>query len=458
MTPPPVKRSKSRKTLNLANLEALGAERLAVILLEEAEGSATTKRRLRTELAAAMGPEDLTDEITKRLETIRTAKGRVHWRKQKEFRRDLDLQRRMIAGPLAAADPGRALATMLRFVGLERGVLARAADSKGETAEIFNAALGDLAQVAPQVLLAGPELADAILDTLATARVGSGGDIVTAVLPALDEGLVARLRARIEIESAPQRRANVIWRAPLQALLEAQGDAAALEESFSASERVLPPVGARIARAYLSAGQAEQAEAALDRSDPYAGGSVRVVEADEGTRAWDAARIEMLETSGRGEEAQAMRWAAFERGLAAPPLRDYLRRMSGFDDVVAEDRALAHARGYPRLVTALRFLIEWPDLEGAAALVLERRQDIDAADPLLLERAARALEARYPLAATILLRAMVLHVARFARSEFYDAAPTWVLEAASLSTALPDDDDLEPHEAFAGRVAGYRRW
>uniref|UniRef100_UPI00350E5379 DUF6880 family protein n=1 Tax=Phenylobacterium aquaticum TaxID=1763816 RepID=UPI00350E5379 len=107
---------------------------------------------------------------------------------------------------------------------------------------------------------------------------------------------------------------------------------------------------------------------------------------------------------------------------------------------------------------ALRFLIDWPSLETASVLVLERREDIDAADPLLLERAARALEGRYPLAAMLLLRAAIAHVARFARQEFFDDAQRWLLEAESLAAGLNLDDAIEPHAAFASRIAGHRRW
>jgi hypothetical protein len=41
----------SKKTLNARNLEALGARRLAVLLIEIGTGDAAAKRRLRLELA-----------------------------------------------------------------------------------------------------------------------------------------------------------------------------------------------------------------------------------------------------------------------------------------------------------------------------------------------------------------------------------------------------------------------
>ena len=45
----------STKTLNAKNLEMLGAERLAALLIEVSTGNSVAKRRLRLELAGAAG-------------------------------------------------------------------------------------------------------------------------------------------------------------------------------------------------------------------------------------------------------------------------------------------------------------------------------------------------------------------------------------------------------------------
>jgi hypothetical protein len=49
----------ARTTLNAKNLKALGAERLAVLLIEISTGSAAAKRRLRMELAGAQSSTEL---------------------------------------------------------------------------------------------------------------------------------------------------------------------------------------------------------------------------------------------------------------------------------------------------------------------------------------------------------------------------------------------------------------
>ena len=45
-----------KKTLNAKNLEALGAERLAELLIEISAGNAAAKRRLRLELGGSAEP------------------------------------------------------------------------------------------------------------------------------------------------------------------------------------------------------------------------------------------------------------------------------------------------------------------------------------------------------------------------------------------------------------------
>ena len=264
----PIKKARSRKALNTDNLEALGAPRLAAILLDVAEGQTTTKRRLRMELAAQVGADDLVLELEKHLDAVNAARGKVNWRKLKALRDDLGLLRRMIADRLAPADPAAAVRLLLRFLGSERGVLARVRDTKGEVAHVFEEALDDLARVAATGIVRTAGLVDAVVNALEHARLGAMGKIVQALVPALDPDAIALLRARIETEMAPRRRISAGWRDALHALMDAQGDAEGYAATYSASERVLPPVGARIARRFLKAGQIKEAEQALEISSP----------------------------------------------------------------------------------------------------------------------------------------------------------------------------------------------
>ncbi|MDE1995539.1 MAG: hypothetical protein KGI75_23775, partial [Rhizobiaceae bacterium] len=71
----------SKTTLNAKNLEALGVERLAELLIEISTGSAAHKRRLRLELAGSQGSGDVAREVQKRLSSIGRARSFINWQR-----------------------------------------------------------------------------------------------------------------------------------------------------------------------------------------------------------------------------------------------------------------------------------------------------------------------------------------------------------------------------------------
>lgn len=164
---------------------------------------------------------------------------------------------------------------------------------------------------------------------------------------------------------------------------------------------VTPAIAAEVASRYLAAGLIDEAGEILKRAAPKVarlGRRDQVPDFD-----WETAWIEYLDRKGRQSEAQAVRWASFERGLSAERARDFIGRLSDFDDVEAEARALDHARGHPDFEAALRFLMEWPALVDAARLIQSRVDDIKV-DPDDAELWAAKLRPRQPLAAHSLLR------------------------------------------------------
>ncbi|MBO1077756.1 hypothetical protein IAI61_01840 [Roseomonas sp. 573] len=183
---------------------------------------------------------------------------------------------------------------------------------------------------------------------------------------------------------------------------------------FDAPVRRMPAAATAIARRLLAAGRLPEAWAVVEH--------VEARQRDEAPVDWQEVRAEVLEALGQQEEARRFRWACFAATLQAAHLRTFLRRLTDFDDVEAEQRAMAHALAFADVHQALAFLIAWPDLRRASALVLGRAQALDGDRYELLSPAAGAPESRYPLAATILRRSMIGFTLGAGRSSRYQHA------------------------------------
>ena len=97
----------SNKTLNAKNLAALGATRLAELLIEVSTDNAATKRRLRLELAGAQSPGEVAKEVRKRLTTIARSQSFIDWQNRKALVGDLETQRHAIVDQVAREEERR---------------------------------------------------------------------------------------------------------------------------------------------------------------------------------------------------------------------------------------------------------------------------------------------------------------------------------------------------------------
>ena len=187
-----------KKAVNLANLEALGAKRLAEILLELGTGDAGIKRRLRLELSAEAGAEAVAADIGKRLTALRQARSFVDWPKRRAFVKDLDLQRQLIVEKVADGRPDLALELLWRFMGLAEPVLNRVDDSRGDVGDVFRQACHDLGAVALEAAPDPVRLADRVFEAVTANDYGEYDRLVEVVLPALKGAGVARLKAAVD--------------------------------------------------------------------------------------------------------------------------------------------------------------------------------------------------------------------------------------------------------------------
>ncbi|WP_299134373.1 DUF6880 family protein [uncultured Amaricoccus sp.] len=461
----------SKTTLNAKNLEALGAERLAQLLIEISTGDAAAKRRLRLALAGTHGPKEAAREITKRLTSIARARAFVDWQNRKPLVKDLETQRSAIMEQIAPRDPREALALLWRFMGLATPIFERCDDGSGIVIDIFHQACADLGEVARAAAPDPEALARQVLDALRGNGFGQYDGLIDIIAPALGPGGVARLKELVEdlgrtpVPVPPKSEWHAVgWGSggtryahemeeharrstvemALKDIADAQGDVDGFIAQYDPKTRKVPKIAAEIARRLLAAGRAAEALGFIERAE--------VKEARWIPAEWQDARLGVLEALDRKDEAQAFRWACFARDLSVEHLRAYLKRLPDFDDIEAEERAMAHAAAHPGLLPALGFFLDWPSPDHAARLLIDRHGEIDGDHYEFLVPAAEALSDRHPLAATLALRAMIDFTLSKARSKRYGYAARHLASCADLAGRIENFAPVETHDAYAARL------
>ena len=439
----------SKTTLNAANLETLGAERLAQLLIEVSEGNAGAKRRLRLELVGAGSPAELAAEVRKRIATIGRSRTFVDWQKRKALIDDLESQRRTIIDKVAKRAPAEGLELMWRFVDLAESIYERSGDSSGAISGMFQGAIDDLGTIAQLARPDPIQLADQVFDALNRNRYGQFNELIEKLRPALGTSGLERLKQRMialaaERVAKPSEQHRHMVQSALKNIADAQGDVDAYIAQYDASTRTVPTVAAAIARRLLQAGRNDDAwrtiEATAQRSSDWTNFE------------WEDARIAVLEAVGRNDEAQAARWSCFERSLSKRHLRENLAKLPDFDDFDAEQRALDYVERFEDPVQAIMFLIEWPALDRAAGVVTQRAGEIDGNQYEFLTPAADALAGKYPLAATLTLRTMIDFTLTTNRVSRYGHAARHLRDCAGLAAAIRDHGTFLEHDAYVARL------
>lgn len=281
----------SKTTLNAKNLEALGAGRLAELLIEISTGSAAAKRKLRLALAGAQGPREAAREVAKRLTSIAHARSFINWKTRKALVTDLETQRHAIIKEIAPADPEEAFGLLWRFMGLATPVFERCDDSSGTVIGIFHEACRDLGEVARAARTAPQTLAEAILGALRDNGYGQFDGLIAIMAPALGKHGLVQLKALVEdlrrttVPVPPkdqwktvgwgsngatyehEMRARELQRivsTALQDIADAQGDVDGFIAQYDAETQKVPKIAAAISLRLLAVGRAEDALAFIE--------------------------------------------------------------------------------------------------------------------------------------------------------------------------------------------------
>ena len=438
--------SSAVKTLSEANLAALGADRLAGILIEIADSD--LKRRLRMELAAEVGAPDLALELDKRLNALAASRAKVSWRKRPALIADLQTLRAMIVGRLGPMEARLAFDRLVAWFDVYPSLAARVKDPKAELALIFDGACNDLAALAS---LAGPESTVPVFAEALSTRLSEWGAWVGRGVGGLDLPLATSLLKTLTHERPrPTGRLALVVRK----LADRVGDLDLWIQSIPDDERRKPESGAEIARRLAQAGRPVEARAALEaipapESQPCRWDKVPAVAAPAWSDSWRAAEIAVLDAEGQTSEAIEARWSLFERTLSQDVLNALLAGLPDFDDVLALDRAFDIAAAHDDAVKGLGFLMERPALREAALMISARGDRISGSHDAVPLWASR-LSARHPGAALTLIRARARALVRLG-SGHSEEVEGLVGEAETLAAQVADPG-IGDHGSFVAEL------
>lgn len=458
--------------LSSEKLVALGAERLAQLVLDGVARDPAFKRLVTAALAGTKGPQAVAALVEKRLAGLERARGFVEWDKVKAFAADLDATVKTVVDDIGPADAGLATTILLRFLKTADGVLDRVDDSQGRVQAVYAAvveALGPLvARLSTEDRRALPERITAALGSDAA---GDLPRLIQVVGPHLGEAGLAAWDARLAAAAglagkgrhaafeAEIRASQVLAARQTIALVRRDLDAFAALEATKPSNR---QDGLALARLFLDAGRAAEALSWVRKSRGAGLRYLRLSDMADHVRPLDhdalqRARLEaeILDALGKRPAAQTLRWTTFTETLDPEILRAYMGALGEFEEFEALDRSFAHVEAAPNIHGALVFLLEWPKLDKAAALVVLHRDRWQGESYDLLAPAADTLEPEHPIAAALLYRRLLDAILTRGQSNAYGHGARYL---ARLDALAPDLDraafaDVPRHDTYRAGLA-----
>ncbi|MCT4608809.1 MAG: hypothetical protein N4A70_06340 [Pelagimonas sp.] len=194
-----------KPALSLEKLSELSPEKLAQLVLEEAERNATFRRQVKAALAGKSGPAGIAKLIDRRLSGLERAKSFVEWDKARTFRNDLQSLVDTIRSELAPEAPHLAIDRLIRFIATHEQVFERVDDSSGRVQDVYYLAISEVGTLSDKLNAEDASLLpDKIVVRLGETTHGYLCDIANAVIPHLPEG--ALIQWDTELKTAVDQR------------------------------------------------------------------------------------------------------------------------------------------------------------------------------------------------------------------------------------------------------------
>ena len=435
----------------LAQVAGLGADRLAEILVDHAVHDPGLEQALRLALAAQASDAELARILAGEVDAIGARRSRWSDSDDQDLAHGIDRIRAAATRDLLPWAPRTAADLLLRMIRLHPAITAQVRDSDGVVGSAVEDVVADFG------------LACAALPAADQRKLPAE---VAALLLADDTGVCRRLIHACKDGLGPDGLAELdrLFRAGLDGVgpaggaqhrrtcldgltevADARDDVDAfieVHELAEAGNRAVLPIAERL----VGAGRLDEA---LQRLEQATGGEHR-------TGGLDDLQVEVLDRLGRVDDAQAVRWGVFLRGLSGTVLDAYLERVPAEARPGVTEKAVAAALEHRDAYAALSLLSGIvPD--AAARLVGRRLQELSGDVDIVLRPASERLEASHPLAAVLLCRRMADAALARARPQTYDRVVQDLRAAEQLTVHVGDWQGHPAQDSYREMVARQHR-
>ena len=456
-----------KPALSLETLVPLGIDKLARLVLDEAESNKAFRKVVTAALAAQKGPEAVAKIIDRRLAALEKAQSFIDWDRIRNFRDDLSANVAIMTGELADSSPPLAVDRLLRFIATHEGVFDRIDDSSGHIQGIYEEAIEALDHIVPQLKADDQALlSQKIMTSLGASTHGYLLQVAAVVAPHLPPEVLKNWGAsllaeqtKMEAQDAARSDRNAYhysnasqYRQIRQIIADCLGD---LDTYIALEQQKHPNLqdSFTMAKRLLAAGRAKEALDWIRRENPTRSKFPRTNKLiDDLAPRKISLEGKILDAMGQKAEAQDLRWASFEATLDVSMLKEHIAALGDFEEFDVLDRAFAHAFQSKDIYNALGFFMEWPKRDMASKLIIDNHEQWHGKHYYQLAEIAKDLEHEYQLAATILYRALLDDILDSARSKAYHYAVNYLLVLESLAPQLDDTIlRIAPHaNYFAG--------
>lgn len=426
--------SESRRT----RLINQGAETLADALLSLAETDDIAEQLVHRLTAT---PEEQAKRVKARIAGLKRSRRFIDWRGIGGFARDLDA---LVEDIRAIDDPRLGLELVAAFFKTDRSVFDRCDDSSGSIGDIFRvAATATFAEFAARYD-DKDRIVKLILKLLEENDYGARDYLTEGVTGFLPQGHVRKLidhfQARVDKEADEYRRRHYLGE--METLARQIGDAALFEKSRIAAWGE-PGTAAciDIAGVWLECGEAETARLWLEKIRP--GDEFRAEKRD---KVW----LGVCEAQGDVVGLRTTAWRIFRRHRSADSLETLLERIGPELREQVIDEEFRRIQAEPALnIYDARFLLDAAGPEQAQQYLLERREKIyGRAYEDLVSLAEQFVKLDYPLAATVLYRAMLDSILERASTKTYPHGVRYLKKLDKLASQIDNWSGIVSHELY----------